>query len=112
MPIERWSDTIWLVTPGEEPGLSDDLISAAEQAEQCVPVPSIVLDLGGVSHFNSTNVSQLLRLRRVIEDGSAKLRITAMAPPIHTVLKTMEIDRLFHCVEDVPTALAGLQLEA
>ncbi len=111
MPIEHWSDTIWLVTLANEPSLSNDLSGSAEQAAKTAPRPNVVLDLSGVDHLNSSNVSQLLRLRKVLVDGEGRLVLAGMSAPNRTVLTTMEIDRLFEFAPDVPMALAGLQIE-
>ena len=111
MPIEKWSDTIWLVKLDNEPALSDDLIQVKDKVQSEDAMPDIVLDFSSVSHVNSSNLSQLLRLRKESVDRDAKLRITGLSDQIWAVFLTTGLDKIFEFAGDVPTALAGLQIE-
>lgn len=111
MPIQRWSDQIWLVTLGNEPALSEDLIGVRDQAKSSDNAPDIVLDLAGVTQLNSSNLSQLLRLRKLAIDRDTRLKLAAISDGIWAVFLTTGLDKLFDFAGDVTTALAALQIE-
>ena len=111
MPIEEWSDKIWLVQLDEEPALSEDLLQVKEKTLGVDKMPDIVLDFSGVSHVNSSNLSQLLRLRKEAIDRNSKLRITGLSDTLWAVFLTTGLDKVFEFAANIPTALAGLQIE-
>ena len=111
MPIEEWSDKIWLVQLDNEPALSDDLIHVKEKLTKTEPMPDVVIDFSGVTHINSSNLSQILRLRKEAIDRDARLRITGLSDQIWAVFLTTGLDKVFDFASDLPTALAGLQIE-
>jgi len=110
MPIQEWSERIWVVQLGNEPLLSEDLRGLKERVEQARQAPDMVLDFSGVSQINSSNLSQLLRLRKLAVDRDVKLRLTGPPNSVWAVFLTTGLDKVFEFVTDVPTALAGLQM--
>ncbi|MCX5660388.1 MAG: STAS domain-containing protein [Planctomycetota bacterium] len=111
MTIQAWSDHIWLVKLGDEPSLSDDLLSIREKLQHAAKTPHIVLDLSGVTKLNSSNLSQLLRLRALMFNRQAKLRLAAINDTTWAVFLTTGLEKIFEFTADVPTALAGLQMQ-
>jgi anti-anti-sigma factor len=111
MPIQEWSDQIWLVALGNEPALSEDLHNLKERVEQAKVTPDLVLDLSSVSQVNSSNLSQLLRIRKLAVDRDIKLLLTGPSDSIWAVFLTTGLDKVFSFTEDVSTALAGLQID-
>ncbi len=110
MPVEQWSDKIWIVHLENEPGLSDDLTSVREKMMHVKPTPSVIVDFAGVTHVNSSNLSQLLRIRKECIDRDTKLRLAALSDQLWAVFLTTGLDKVFDFTEDVPLALAGLQI--
>jgi len=111
MPIEQWSDKIWLVQLDDEPALSEDLNHVKEKVQTAKVMPDVVLDFSDVSHMNSSNLSQLLRLRKEAIDRNSKLKITGLSDPIWAIFLTTGLDKVFEFAANVPLALAGLQIE-
>lgn len=111
MPIQKWSDQIWIVTLSNEPALSEDLINVKHEAEHAKPTPHLVLDMSGVEHVNSSNLSQLLRLRKVATDHNTKLRLVGVSDSMWVVFMTTGLDKVFDFIGDLPTALASLQID-
>jgi anti-anti-sigma factor len=111
MPIEQWSDKIWLVQLDEEPGLSEDLLHVKDKASAAATMPDIVLDFSGVDHVNSSNLSQLLRIRKETIDRNSKLKITGLSDTLWAIFLTTGLDKIFDFAANVPTALAGLQID-
>lgn len=110
MPIETWSEQIWLVQLGDEPALSEDLFNLAESIHQTRPTPDIVLGLGAVTHMNSSNLSQLLRVRKLAIDHNLKLLLAGPSDGVWAMFLTTGLDKVFEFTPDVPTALATLQV--
>lgn len=134
-----WSENIVLAQLSDEPELSDELAglidqlteraeSAANGATQPATgeaagdaadpegdresghVPSVVLDFSAVSYMNSSNIAQLLQLRRVLESAGRQLRLCAMSDEVWSVMMVTGLEKVFVTAPDTLTALAGLQL--
>lgn len=112
MPIENWSDTIWLVKLSSEPELSEDLNAARERLNAAEAMPDIVLDFSDVNHLNSSNLTQILRIRKVCIERDAKLLLAGLNDGIWAVFLTTSLDKIFEFQTDAATALAALQMEA
>ena len=111
MPIEPWSDTIWIVKLAGEPDLSDDLETARDRVSHADQAPHVILDFTQVRQINSSNLSQLLRLRKLAIDRDVKLRLVGLNDTLWAVFLTTGLDKVFEFLPDVPTTLATLQME-
>ena len=111
MPIQRWSDEIWVAQLADEPDVSEDLMALIADFQQRDAVPSIVLDLTNVRRLNSSNISQLLRVRKLAIDREVKLRLAAPQDTVWALFLTIGIDKIFEFTADLPSALASLQLD-
>lgn len=112
MPIQRWSDDIWVGQLTEEPGFSEDMRNLHDQLERCDPTPNVVIDLSGVRMVNSSNLAQLLRVRKLAIDREIHLRLAGPNDAIWAALLTTGLDKVFEFAEDVPSALAAIQMKS
>ena len=112
MPIQAWSDHIWLVTLADEPALSDDLRAAHDRIAAAPRCPDLVIDLAALRQVNSTNLAQLLRLRKTAIMRDAAIRLAGPSDKVWAVFLTTGLDKIFECRSDVATALADLQVSA
>jgi anti-anti-sigma factor len=110
MSIQKWSERIWLVTLADEPALSEDLLSLNPEIQALPRMPDIVLNMSAVTHFNSSNLSQMLRLRKLAIDREARIRIAGVPDGLWAVFLTTGLDKVFEFARDVPNALAELQM--
>ena len=85
-------------------------MSLRERVGQADPTPDMVLDFSEVNHLNSSNLSQLLRVRKLAVDRGVRLLLVAPPDSVWAVFLTTGLDKLFEFVVDVSTALAGLQV--
>ena len=111
MPIQRWSEKIWVVQLADEPALSEELHNVRTQAAKTEPSPDLVLDMSAVHIVNSSNLAQLLRVRKLAIDSDTRLRLAAPTDPVWAVFLTTGLDKVFEFAQDVPTALASIQIE-
>jgi len=109
MSIENWSEQIALVELENEPAFSEDMQNIGDHV--ATHKTHVVLNLSNVSMINSSNVAQMLRLRKQLIEADLKLRLTGINDKIETVLGVMGLDKVFETAADVPSALAGLQLK-
>ena len=117
-----WSDNIVLAQLNDEPALSDELAGLIDQltersgggSDATDPdggsVPSLVLDFSSVSYINSSNIAQLLQLRRVLDGAGKQLRLCALSEEVWSVMMVTGLEKVFVTAPDTLTALAGLQL--
>jgi anti-anti-sigma factor len=110
MPIQQWSQRIWVVQLGDEPGFTEDLATVHEASTQAQFLPDIVLDLSGVKHVNSSQLSALLRMRKNAIDNDARLRLAQPCDPVWAVFLATGLDKVFEFTPDVTIALAELQI--
>lgn len=110
MPIQEWSDQIWVVQLGDEPAFSDELRPLIDGLLSRETTPSIVIDLADVTQINSSNLSQLLRLRKVMTENDASLRLASPIDAVWSVFIMTGLDKVFHFAENTSTALAELQI--
>ena len=111
MPIQKWSDRIWIVSLTDGPALSDDLTNALDEAQRAETPPGIAVDFVSVGQVSSSNLSQLLRLRKVVSDSGTRLKLATIPDTVWVVFMTTGLDKVFEFAEDLPTALASLQID-
>ena len=109
MPIEQWSDRVVIAHLLAEPHLGEELQGALDRLEQG-PV-DLVLDFAAVKHLNSSHIAQLLRLRKAASSAGTRLVLCAVDPHAWGAFMVTGLDKVFEFVDDVPTALASLQIE-
>jgi anti-anti-sigma regulatory factor len=112
MPIQHWSENIWVVKLANEPALSDDLTLTRDEVQRADPAPDLAIDFAAVSRMSSSNLSELLRLRKTMIDRDGRIKLASIPDNIWVVFLTTGLDKVFEFAEDVPTALAALQIKS
>ncbi len=110
MPLSDWSENIVIGEMTDEPVLSDDLKMLIARAEKKQAGLHLVLDMRGVTYLNSSNIAQLLQLRKTIVAAKGTLHLCGVKDAVWSILLMTGLDRLFKFTDDVPTALAAAQL--
>ncbi|MEM9416388.1 MAG: STAS domain-containing protein [Planctomycetota bacterium] len=110
MPTQEWSEQIWLVQLTDEPGFSDELRPLIDRMVALDDPPALVIDLSDVSQINSSNLSQLLRLRKTMAERGASLRLAGPADAVWSVFIMTGLDKVFQFSQDTSIALTELQL--
>lgn len=93
-----------------DPAFSEDLETLVAQVSAASSTPDVVIDLSGVEMVNSSNLSQLLNLRKKLVDGDAKMRLAGPSNQVWAVFLSTGLDKVFRFTSDTPTALADLQI--
>lgn len=110
MPLEKWSDSVVVVRLGDNPSMADDL-EALDEATQAGRV-SAVVDFSGVRMLNSSNLAKLIKVRRQMNAGGSRLLLCGTNDHVWGAFLVTNLDKLFEFMDDVPTALAALQIKA
>lgn len=113
MPI-NWSDGILICDLADEPDLSEELGSVLAKLNdtKTEDMPNLVMDMSEVSYLNSSNIAQLLRVRKALVEAGRKMVMCAVADPVWSLMLLTNLDKVFHFASDKPTAIATLQLES
>src|ERR1700687_4924615 len=107
MPVEKWSDSIVVAHLGNDPQFTEDM----EAAERLSPPCNCgVLDFSAVHFVNSSNIARLLSLRRHINAQNGKLILCSVGTEVWGTLLMTGLDKIFEFSENVPTALATIQM--
>lgn len=111
MPTE-WSEGILLSDLSDEPELSEELSAVFAQLKKTPSdrTPHVVLNFGGVSYLNSSQLAALLRLRKHLTEARKSLVLAAMRDDVWTVMLLTGLDKVFNFAPDTMTALARVQL--
>jgi len=106
-----WSDDIAVANLADEPALSDELAAVIERLGADAGVPHVVLDFHEVNYMNSSNIAQLLELRKALEDRGRQLILCSLGDEVRSVLDISGLDKLFRIRPDTMTAIASVQIE-
>jgi anti-anti-sigma factor len=107
-----WSAHIVIASLEDEPALSDELSALCERLEQ-TPLgesPAVVLNFTDVTYLNSSNIAQLLRIRRRLDEASRGLRLCSVPDPVWSVMLITGLDKVFDFAPDPATAIASIQI--
>ena len=111
MPVNQWSESILIAEMSEEPTFSEEMDSLQARLEAANGyVPDVIVDLQNVGYVNSSNIAQLLRLRKTVVAGDSRMRICGVSNETWSVLMVTGLDKVFEFTDDVSTSLASLQL--
>ena len=112
MPLQEWSETTLIAEMNDEPVFSEDFDALTARLEETKdPMPDVIVNLKAVTRLNSSNLAQLLRLRKMVLSRPP-------APPDllgagHRVVGVPDdgLEKMFEFTDDVTTSLASLQIE-
>ena len=120
MPINEWSESIQVAELQNDPSFAEDMGTLAAYYQSCADdrkagragarSRDAVLDFRHVQFVNSSNIAQLLRVRKLAQLAGAQMRICSVSDRIWGILLATDLDRIFEFSEDVTTALAAMQL--
>lgn len=108
-----WSDNIVIADLADEPALSEELAAIIQRLTDAADdkIPHLVLNFGQVTYVNSSNLAQLLKLRKRLAETKRQMRICSVSDEVWSVMMVTGLDKVFRFAPDPMTALAGLQLE-
>ena len=110
MTTQDWSEEIIMVDLAEDPELSDELDVLAERME--TDSKDVVLNFANIKFLNSSNISRLLKLRKVVLDNKHSLCLCNIAIQVWGVFLLTGLDSIFDVAEDTATALTSLQMKS
>ena len=113
MPLQEWSETTLIAEMNDEPLFSEDFDALAARLEETRDAaPDVIVNLKDVTRLNSSNLAQLLRLRKMILSRRRRLRICSVQDIVWSVFLMTGLEKLFEFTDDVSTSLASLQIES
>jgi anti-anti-sigma factor len=114
MAIEDWSERVIIAHLAAEPQFSDDLQQVSDRHAAAVTNSAqpmdVVLDFAGVKFVTSSQIAQLLKLRKETGASGTRLVLCAVDAQVWGAFLVTGLDKVFEFSDAVPTALATLQL--
>ncbi|HWB18838.1 MAG TPA: STAS domain-containing protein [Phycisphaerales bacterium] len=111
MPVNEWSDSIFILDLADEPAFSEEMDAINARLDEAdTPTPHVVVNLAAVRFVSSSNLAQLLRLRKRVLSASRQIHLAAVQDSVWSVLLTTGLDLVFTFSPDVATALASVQM--
>ena len=112
MPLQEWSESTLIAEMNDEPLFTEDFEALAARLEETKdPTPDVIVNLKDVSRLHSSNLAQLLRLRKMILSRHRRLRICSVQDIVWSVFLMTGLEKMFEFTDDVATSLASLQIE-
>jgi anti-anti-sigma factor len=108
MALEQWSEKIVIAHLGDDPQFAEDMQALSAHVRNNA---GIVLDFAGVRYVNSSNISQLLKVRKQIISTEAQLVLCNVNTQVWGVFLITGLDKIFEFADNLFTALASLQME-
>ena len=114
MAIEDWSDRVVIAHLSAEPQFGEDLQQILDRHAAAVgngqqPM-DVVLDLAGLKFVTSSQIAQLLKLRKELGASGTRMVLCAVDPQVWGAFLVTGLDKVLEFSDGVPTALATLQL--
>ncbi len=109
----EWSEDIVICDLADEPQLSEELGDLYQQLQErpSGEMPNVVLDLSTISYLNSSNIAQMLRLRKILVENNRKIKLSGVVDAVWSIMLLTGLDKVFDFAADKPTAIAAFQLE-
>jgi anti-anti-sigma factor len=112
MPLQEWSETTLIAEMNDEPVFSEEFEALTAHLEETGELmPDVIVNLKAVTRLNSSNLAQLLRLRKIVLGARRRLRICSVENAVWSVFLMTGLEQLFEFNDDVTMALAALQIE-
>ncbi len=107
----QWSNDIIVAELSDEPLLSDEVAGVFADLSSAGGKPShVVLNFSGVSYVNSSNLGQLLKLRRQVVEAKKSLTLCCVGEEVLSIFRVTGLDKVFRFAPDPMTALAAIQI--
>lgn len=106
MPIEKWSEGVVVVHLADDPQFSDDI----DQLDTDAASSDAVIDFGAVGFINSSNIARLLKLRKKMNSAGRRMVLCNLSTQVWGAFLITGLDKIFEFTDDVPTALASVQM--
>ncbi|MBL0927887.1 MAG: STAS domain-containing protein [Phycisphaerales bacterium] len=109
----NWSDDIVICDLADEPALSEELNDIYAKLRDTKPgtMPNLILNLGGVTYLNSSNIAQMLRLRKALIESDRRLKLCSVADPVWSIMLLTGLDKVFQFFPDKANAIAAMQMD-
>jgi anti-anti-sigma factor len=111
MPVQQWSDDIWIAKLGPDPGFTDDIDEMLAALDRRELRRHVVIDLSQARQINSSNLSSLLRVRKAVIDSDRRLMLAGPSDRVWALFLATGLDKVFAFAEDTAMALAQLQID-
>jgi anti-anti-sigma factor len=109
MPVEKWSDNVAVAHLADDPQFTEDLQSIEDTFAKAAK-RDVVLDFAAVHFVNSSNLARLLKLRKNMISDNRRLVLCSVPTSVWGTFLVTGLDKIFEFSDNVPTALATLQM--
>lgn len=107
MPIDSRDDRVIVARLGDDPIYTADIDAVSRLSAASKPA-TIALDFGNVRYINSSNLAQLLRLRKTLIEEHGRIVLCALTPQVVSVFHSTALDKVFIITPDLESALKRL----
>jgi anti-anti-sigma factor len=110
MGIQDWPEDIILVESSGEPEMANELIAVTERVRDRGDC-DVVIDFSGVDIITSSNLSKLLKLRKILSDNGHKLVFCSVTMATKRIFLVTGFEKISKFADDKFMALESLREE-
>jgi anti-anti-sigma factor len=107
MGIQDWSEDTILVDLSGEPEMGNELVTVTKMVHDRGDC-DVVIDFSGVDIATSSNLSRLLKLRKMLSDSGHKLVLCSVSAATKGIFMITGLDGNFEFANDMSVVLASL----
>ncbi len=108
MPVD-WNETVCVAHLADDPSFGDEMEELERELEE--EPRHAILDMATVTFVNSSNLAQLVGLRKLLSETGCRVALCAVKDELWRAFELSRLDKLFSRYESVPLALAAVQIE-
>ena len=113
MPISEWSESIFIAELSDEPTFSEEMDALFRRLDETTDaMPDVIVDASAVTYLNSSNIAQLLKLRKKLIDAGMRLRLCGIQDRVWSIILATGLDKVFEFTDDISTSLASLHIHS
>jgi anti-anti-sigma factor len=109
MGIQDWSEDILLVDLVPEPQTEEDIRKLTEMVRDRGNCDAVI-DFSDMEMIQAKNISNLLKLRKLMSDIDHRLVLCSVAGSVRGIFTVTGLDGIFEFADDKFVALASLQM--
>ena len=110
MAIQQWSEHIMVVDLSDDPNFSEEILTVGDRLGHGHPC-HVVINLADVTRLSPPNITQMMMLWEMVDHCDKHLKVCGVRDSVWSSMLVSELDKFFEFCQDVPNALATLQLE-
>lgn len=111
MPVQEWCSDVLGASPPDDGSIAAELADIAARLKSGAAT-HVVLDCTALGYLNSSHLTQLVAIHRLLERRARHLILCAVSANVHNILRVSGFESCFQFSPDVACALERLNRDS